>query len=113
MIGDTVRTLITLAATLLGVPTTTPSHATHAAPRAVALADASGSPAMLRLVKPRRAYASVRQCARGTYFTDTQAYTWRGGKVGRQRWNRDHTVTYWNTRTGRVSFDGIVWRGRY
>lgn len=92
-----------------------PAYADHprspgSAPRAVSLSDASVPPSFLRLVKPRRAYVVARQCASGALYSDVSAYGWRGGRIGRQHWNRARTITYWNTRTGRVTFDGIVWQ---
>lgn len=90
-----------------------------AVPRAVALADASSPPRELTMLAPgaRITYgdpATGYTCHLGRkgYFTNTSAYTWRGGKLGPQRWTRDHTVQTWRGRRGRVEFDGITFRNR-
>lgn len=86
----------------------------HARP--VSLSDALSPPTELVFLYPHASvtYAYGREgynCPReGRYFSDVSAYNWRGDAIGAQRWNRDHTVTYWRNRTGRVTFDGITFR---
>lgn len=90
-----------------------------AAPRAVRLSDARTAPTHLALLAPHaRTTLDDWQCGRAPvngsasdrYYSDTSAYGWDGHALGAQRWTRDHTVTYWRTRTGRVTFDGVVFR---
>lgn len=53
------------------------------------------------------------QCPRGAYFSDVSAYTWKGGKLGRQTWESNGPYVYSQWRSGfggRVTFDGITFR---
>ena len=60
---------------------------------------------------PATGYQCATDEALNGYFTDTSAYTWRGGALSGQTWNADHTVTMWRDKAGRaVTFDGIRFR---
>jgi hypothetical protein len=108
---------VIVAALAFAVPTSHASakRAPHA-PLAVGLFDATTPPqyevylgvgASVTYAHGRNGY----NCPRGGYFTDVSAYTWRGGSLTVQRWNRDHTLTYWRSQDGgRVTFDGITFR---
>lgn len=86
----------------------------------VSLWDATVAPSELAYLKPGKSvtfaseddgYNCTNAKGRGTgWFTDTSAYGWNGEAVGAQRWNADHTVTYWMVAHRRVTFDGITFR---
>jgi hypothetical protein len=85
------------------------------APRAVGLFDAERPPTYLVYLYPRGsvtlADAHGYNCKRGGYFTDTSAYTWRGGSLGRQ--HSSDTLQWWRSQDGgRVTFDGVTFRNR-
>lgn len=96
----------------------TASHARAHAPRAVGLFDAVAPPQYLVYLGPGASVTYAyghdgHNCPRGGFFTDTSAYTWRGGSLTPQRWNRDRTLTFWRSQDGgRVTFDGITFRNR-
>lgn len=80
------------------------------APRAVSLSDARRAPDTLVYLYPHQRVTPT-QCAGSGYFTDTSAYTWRGGALSAQRWNRAHDRTFWSAPYGgRVVFDGVTFR---
>jgi hypothetical protein len=68
------------------------------APRAVGLFDATQPPTDMVYLYPgaRVTLADTRgyDCARHTYFTDVSAYTWRGGSLLPQRWDKRADVDY-------------------
>jgi hypothetical protein len=80
---------------------------------AVSLGQAETPPTYLTYLWPNGHVTYARghdghNCPRGGFFTDTSAYRWNGGALGPQRWNRDHTLTYWRGYKGNVTFDGIT-----
>lgn len=82
--------------------------------REVELSDARVAPSTLDYLKAGRSrtYSRGKQghnCKHG-WFSDVSAYHWDGSALAPQRWNRDHTVTYWRSVKGRVTFDGITFR---
>lgn len=109
------RTLATVGvALLMFTVAATSAHAKGA--RAVTLGDARYAPSMLVYVYGGGDFTPW-QCPAHAYFSETQAYTWKGGTLGPQRWNADHTLTYWQASSGRrVTFDGLTFhnglRGR-
>jgi hypothetical protein len=82
-----------------------------ASARPVNLTDATYAPSRLVYLQPHMAATfDVDQCPRGTYFSEVSAYRWNGHALSAQRWNADHTVTYWSYGRERITFDGITFR---
>lgn len=106
-----IRTTLTIAVAALTL--TVPAYAGtggYAAPSAPPLSAGTDGAFTARL-SPHRVVTVERQCPRGGYFTESQAYRSNGAGM-RQRWNVDRTLTYWNAPTGRVTFDGVTFRNR-
>lgn len=72
-------------------------------PKAVSLSDASYPPAYVHLVQPGKGYVPL-YCE-----GEVSAYTWKGGKIGPQRWNKMHDRMFWRGNGGKVWFDGVRW----
>lgn len=83
------------------------------APHAPELSEADAPPTVLRYLRPDASATFARgrdghNCRGGGWFSETQAYRWDGRALGQQRWTREHDLTYWPARRGRVTFDGIT-----
>ena len=89
---------VALAAAAI-VPSGAAAHA-----RSVSLTDASSAPSYLRLLQPGSGVTKTRQCPRGQFYSDVNAYRWNGHALAPQRWNAAGDVMTW----GRVKFDGIT-----
>lgn len=117
----TTALVIALALTEVGAIQTAGSFASSAMQaRPVALAQATTPPTEMVYLYPNASvtYADANgyNCPdHRSYFVETSAYQWNGKALAGQRWNADHTVSFW-TRPGhphqRVSFDGITFRNR-
>lgn len=107
---------LTLALTFLAIACA-PAMAHHVSAKRVTLADATAAPTELRMLKRGQRVSFDNQCGNSPigepyYFGNVQAYTWQGGALGGQRWNRAHDRMYWRARTGRVTFDGVTFVNR-
>ncbi len=76
------------------------------ASRAVSLDDARTAPDALTYLSAGESVSFEAPCPGP--FTEASAYGWRGRALGAQR--RTDALTYWRTRTGRVTFDGVTFR---
>jgi len=115
----TTALVVLCAASQVGAIQTAGSFASDAMQaRPVALPQATIAPDRMALLQPGRSVTYTSEddgynCPeKHAFFTETSAYRWNGYQLSGQRWNADHTVTYWrdNRHGGRVTFDGITFR---
>lgn len=92
--------------------------ASDAMAKPVSLSDASYPPTVLHYIQPGKGWTprhdregrtcGLRSHRRG-YFSDVSAYRWTGRALHAQRWNRDHTETFWIDHDDfAVTYDGLT-----
>lgn len=96
----------------LAIASDAEGHSAHGS-RAVSLSEARYAPTMLARIPAGTRATFDHQCPRGTFYSEVSAYRADGSALGPQRWNRDHTRTYWRASPTRaVGFDGITFHNR-